>query len=392
MRFRLGDEAQQVDDAMGGNGSKNVIIDHCSMSWSIDECASFYANENFTMQWCLLTESLGNSYHSGSHGFGGIWGGNRASFHHNLLAHHSNRNPRFRGHKRNSPTDAELVDLRNNVIYNYSGTCYGSEGGGSYNMVNNYYKKGPATKNPDKEMLFVNTATAEYNWLELEGAHGIFFVDGNYISANESYTRDNWNGAVAWEHLTSLDRVKSEVEFDKGNIITDDPHTAYQRVLEYAGASLYRDAVDKRAIHDTRAGTASVMDGGNGSTNGYIDTQEAVGGWPVLNSVPAPSDRDGDGMPDEWELAHGLDPNDPSDGNGDRDHDLYTNVEEYINSLALEYFDTDPVVNVVQPQGNAVYIARADTSVQVEAYSNDYHGGSVVKMELYLDDELIVEN
>jgi hypothetical protein len=350
MRFRMGDEAKAVDDALGGQGSRNMIIDHCSMSWSIDECASFYANENFTMQWCLLTESLRNSFHYGSHGFGGIWGGNKASFHHNLLAHHSNRNPRFRGHKRISPTDAELVDLRNNVIYNYKGTCYGSEGGGQYNMVNNYYKNGPASENPDKEMLFVNTATAEYNWLELEGAHGKFYVSGNFISANEGYSRDNWSGAVAWEHLTTLERVKSDVEFDRGNITTDDPHTAYERVLDHAGASLFRDAVDKRAIHDTRTGTASIKDGGKGSTNGYIDTQEAVGGWPKLTSLPAPVDTDADGMPDEWELAHGLDPNDPADGNGDRDHDLYTNIEKYINSLTLEYHEKNILVNGVQLQ------------------------------------------
>lgn len=349
MRFRMGNEAKQVDDAFGGQGSRNMIIDHCSMSWSIDECASFYANENFTMQWCLLTESLRNSFHYGSHGFGGIWGGDKATFHHNLLAHHSNRNPRFRGLKRNRETSAELVDLRNNVFYNYSGTCYGSEGGGSYNMVNNYYKSGPASKNPDKEMLNVNAATAEYAWLELEGEHGVFYVDGNYISANEKYSRDNWNGAVTWDAQTTLERVKSETEFERGNIRTEDPETAYERVLEYAGASLFRDTVDRRAVHDTRTGTATVMDGGNGSTNGYIDTQEAVGGWPVLKSLPAPQDSDNDGMPDSWERTHGLDLNDPSDGNGDRDNDLYTNIEEYINSLALSYFDTDPFIHISSP-------------------------------------------
>jgi len=390
MRFRMGDEARQVDDALGGQGSRNMIIDHCSMSWSIDECASFYANEDFTMQWCLLTESLRNSFHEGSHGFGGIWGGNRASFHHNLLAHHSNRNPRFRGHKRNSPTDAELVDLRNNVIYNFNGISHGSEGGGSYNMVNNYYKYGPASGNI-KKFLKVNPATAAYNWLELEGAHGEFYISGNYFYGSETFTSNNWDG-VEWDIGTSLERVKSEIEFDKGNIRTDDPETAYQRVLEYAGASLSRDTVDKRAVHDTRTGTATVMDGGKGSTNGYIDTQEAVGGWPVRNSLPPPTDTDWDGMPDDWELSRGLDPDDPSDGNGDRDHDGYTNIEEYINSLAHNYFDTDPFNNIVKPQENALFISEGDTSIEVEVYSNDYNGGSVVKMELYLDDELILEN
>jgi hypothetical protein len=308
-----------------------------------------------------------------------------------LLAHHRNRNPRFAGLKLNYPTDAELVDLRNNVIYNYDGISHGSEGGGCYNMVNNYYKHGPATSDPEQDLLNVLPARAENNSFELEGAHGIFYVHGNYFHGNEILTNDNWKG-VKWEEGTTLDRVKSDFEFEKGKIVTDDPETAYQRVLEYVGASIFRDTVDRRTIHDTRTGTASVMDGGNGSTNGYIDTQEAVGGWPELRSLPAPEDTDGDGMPDDWELSHGLDPDDPSDGNGDRDHDLYTNIEEYINALALDYFDTDPSVNVVQPQKNEIFTAKADTSILVEAYSRDYNGGSVVRMELYLDDVLAAES
>ena len=390
MRFRLGDKSGQVDDALGGNWSRNVIIDHCSVSWSIDECASFYANEDFTMQWCLITESLGNSLHAGNHGFGGIWGGNRATFHHNLLAHHRNRNPRFRGHKLNSTTDGEFVDLRNNVIYNYDGISYGSEGGGKYNMVNNYYKSGPATQDLNQPLLKVIPARAEYNSIETEGSHGIFYIKGNYFTANESFTKDNWDG-VEWDAATTLERVKSYKEFDnEDNIITEDAETAYQKVLDYAGASLFRDAVDERTIHDTRMGAASVMNGGNGSTNGYIDTQEAVGGWPVLNSLPASIDTDGDGMPDEWEFVHGLDPNNPNDGNEDRTNDGYTNIEEYINSLALNYFDTKPTINMVQPLNNQVFLGINDTNfIRVEAYSSDYNGGAIVKMELYLDDELV---
>lgn len=391
MRFRLGDVAGQVDDALGGNGSRNVIIDHCSMSWSIDECVSFYSNEDFTLQWCLITESLGNSLHpSGNHGYGGIWGGNRASFHHNLLAHHRNRNPRFAGHKLSWQTDAELVDLRNNVIYNYDGITHGSEGGGRYNMVNNYYKPGPATGNLDQNLLEVIPARAKNNSFELEGAHGVFYVHGNYFSSNQSFTNDNWNG-VEWDAATTLERVKSEIEFEKGNIVTDDTETAYQKVLDYVGASIYRDTIDRRTIHDTETGTATVMNGGNGSTNGYIDTQSAVGGWPVLNSLPAPVDTDEDGMPDGWEIANGLNPNDPGDGNEDRANDGYTNIEEYINSLALNHFDTKPIINLVQPQKNQVFLCNADTSIHVEAYSNDYNGGVIVKMKLYLDSSLVGE-
>ena len=143
MRFRMGDEARQQADALGGQKNRNVIIDHCSMSWSTDECASFYANENFTMQWCLIGESLRHSIHkSGKHGFGGVWGGKKASFHHNLLAHHDGRNPRL-GEFASAYALSDLVDIRNNVIYNWQGSsAYGGEGM-NVNMVNNYYKPDP---------------------------------------------------------------------------------------------------------------------------------------------------------------------------------------------------------------------------------------------------------
>ena len=393
LRFRMGDEAMQEDDALGGQGSKNMIIDHCSMSWSTDECASFYANENFTMQWCLIGESLVNSVHEkGSHGYGGIWGGNKASFHHNLLANQTNRNPRLRGHKLNSPTDAELVDLRNNVIYNYKGICYGSEGGGNYNFVNNYYKPGPGTEDKLDRILSINITEAEYNWLELEGAHGIFYVDGNYVHGNPTVTQSNWKG-VEIESLITPENAKSTIEFEKGNIKTDGAETAYEKVLAYAGASIFRDDVDKRTIHDALTGTATIMDGGNGSTNGFIDTQDAVGGWPILKSLPAPIDTDNDGMPDDWELTYGLDPYDSFDANTDYNNDGYTNIEKYINSLALVHFDTEPVIKLFKPTKNDFFLATgAFTDVEVHAQSNDYNQGELVSIQLFLDNELIIES
>jgi pectate lyase len=339
IRFRMGDETNQENDAIWGRNRKNIIIDHCTMSWNTDECASFYDNENFTMQWCLLSESLRNSVHGkGAHGYGGIWGGRKASFHHNLLSSHDSRNPRFCGSRYSNKPDLELVDFRNNVIYNWgSNNAYAAEGG-SYNMVNNYYKAGPATSSSSRSRFLQPYADDGSN-NQPKGTYGKFYIDGNYTTGSAVVSGDNWLGVALHSSFATnapgitKNDIKSDTEFLASNVTTHSAQNAYLKVLDYAGASLVRDVVDQRIIQDATTGTATFMTGGNGSINGLIDTQSAVGGWPELKTLPAPFDSDGDGMPDAWEDANGLQKNDPSDAQLNSVDGKYPNVEVYINSL-----------------------------------------------------------
>lgn len=342
MRFRMGDETNQEADALWGRRHKNIIIDHCSMSWSTDECASFYDNENFTLQWSILSESLRNSVHEkGKHGYGGIWGGQKASFHHNLLAHHDSRNPRFCGSRYSNEPELELVDFRNNVIYNWgANSAYAAEGG-SYNLVNNYYKAGPATSSSKDDRIIQPYADNGGN-NQPRGIYGIFYINGNYMTASSTVTQNNWLGVSMHSSFSdyapgiSKDDIKSGTSFASGEVTTQTAETAYKKVLDFCGASYARDSVDMRIIKETSTGTVTYNDGGNGSTNGLIDTQSAVGGWPELDSGTAPEDSDNDGMPDDWEAANNLDANNPDDAQLKTIDGKYTNVEIYINSLVAD--------------------------------------------------------
>jgi pectate lyase len=339
IRFRMGDETRQENDAFWGRNRKDIIIDHCSMSWSTDECSSFYDNTNFTLQWCLLSESLRNSVHGkGAHGYGGIWGGKNASFHHNLLAGHDSRNPRFCGSRYSNRPDLEVVDFRNNVIYNWgSNSIYAAEGG-SYNLVNNYFKPGPATSSSSKTRIMQPYPDDGTN-NQPAGIYGKFYVTGNYMSGNSAVTADNWLGVTPHPNFNlyvpviTKTEMRSDKEFPASNVTAHSAVGAYLKVLDYVGAGLKRDTVDKRIIHDVRTGTATFMSGGNGSVNGIIDTQSAVGGWPELKSLAAPVDTDGDGMPDAWEDAKGLLKNNPADAQFTTVEDKYPNLEVYLNSL-----------------------------------------------------------
>ena len=363
MRFRLGNKnvlANGADgwDGFGGFDQQDWIIDHCSVSWSIDECLSVLGNKNTTVQWCLVAQSLVNSGHSkGAHGYGGNWGGSGASFHHNLIAHHGSRTPRL-GPRPTTQLD-ERMDMRNNVIYNFGGNgCYGGEGM-NVNIVNNYYKPGPGSPTDKKGYriagigirtnTYVNTYPAYAPALHLWGK---YYVTGNYNSKYPQLNQDNWtygiinqidaSGCDGTFTQETKDSIKLAEPIDYILTTTHSAADAYDRVLDFAGASLHRDSFDELMVSDTRNGKATYT--GSGLSKGFVNSQDdnkpsdadaSWSAWPTLASKEAPKDTDGDGMPDEWELANALDPTNPKDGKT-IGADGYSNLENYLNSLVAD--------------------------------------------------------
>ena len=353
IRCRMGDEKKTEDDAMniytGDNNLSDIIIDHCSLSWSTDECGSFYGMTNFSLQWCILSESLRNSVHGkGKHGYGGIWGGSNATYHHNLLAHHDSRNPRL-DHDYVSTLKGP-VSLVNNVIYNWGGnSAYGGESvPGSdykkYNIINNYYKPGPSTVSSGK-IRFLDPTTSCSNCSSTNPGGvvpGHFFMDGNVMDYNSDaagdMSTDNWKGTTA--SASVIAGIKADARFsypeNPSSISLHSAGKAYAAVLDYSGACLSRDKVDARIAKETRERTFTYT-GSNGSRDGLIDSQTDVEGWPEYKGDTR-KDSDGDGIPDAVEDDWGLDKDEASDGaavsldkNG-----RYTNLEMYLHYLVRE--------------------------------------------------------
>lgn len=355
IRCRMGDEKKYENDAMqimdDDDRFSNIIIDHCSVSWCTDECASFYGMKNFSFQWNYVTESLRNSIHGkGAHGYGGIWGGTDASYHHNLLAHHDSRNPRI-DHDYVS-TQKGPLSIVNNVIYNWSGnTCYGGESSSTtggyrkYNILNNYYKPGPASK-ASKKIWFLDPMTSCSNCTNKLGGSvvpGHFYMTGNYMDGYSAMTADNWTGTTAKEEL--IPTIKADAPFkyaaNPTSISLQAADKAYAAVVDYAGASLSRDSIDKRIARETKNGNYTYT-GSNGSKNGLIDTQSDVGGWPQYSATDEQkaliADTDRDGMPDWFEDAAGLNKNSNADGAAKTldAKGRYTNLEMYLHYLVRE--------------------------------------------------------
>lgn len=365
MRFRMGDEAKQENDAIWGRYNRNIILDHCSMSWSTDECASFYANEYFTMQWCIMTESLRNSVHDkGKHGYGGIWGGKDASFHHNLLSGHDSRNPRI-DHPQiygdYVTTHRGNVDYRNNAVYNWgSNSTYGGEDG-HFNIVGNYYKPGPASS--DRKYFVDAYGLYEKSGVTYADEYPALYLSGNVHTAHDYLSEANdasciyWHNGASYGNYNSVLSAPLQVAGPSGQDIFTTTHSAadaFARICEVGGVSLSRDAVDERACSDAKSGKATFTDGGNGSKNGIIDTQSAVGGWPEYiaseSEIEKVKDTDGDGMPDWFEDQFGLDKADSADGNHKSLDQLgrYTNLEMYLHYLVRDIVASQTLGGIYQ--------------------------------------------
>ncbi|NUM56129.1 MAG: pectate lyase [Candidatus Hydrogenedentes bacterium] len=320
MRFRPGDEMKKEQDAFGGEGD-HIIIDHCSASWAVDETLSINKASNLTVQWCMVTESLTKSVHKkGAHGYGGLWGGPGGSWHHNILAHHTSRNPRASGNE-----ESGLMDFRNNVIYNWGfNSAYGGELW-PRNWINNYYKYGPATREDVRDRIFLQ-----------KDPRGRMYADGNFVWGFPEITVNNWAGGI--DFAPDGDATEQTLRAFQPYVVapvneTHSAKAAYELVLMGAGCSVARDAVDARIVEEIRTGTARFGETYAGGGKGIIDSQATVGGWPELRSTELPADTDHDGMPDDWEAARRLNPNDAADGALDRDGDGYTNLEEYLDAL-----------------------------------------------------------
>ncbi|GMW01414.1 MAG: pectate lyase [Candidatus Hydrogenedentota bacterium] len=319
MRFRPGDELKVEQDGLSGEGDQ-IIIDHCSVSWGVDETFSFNKASNFTAQWCMITESLYHSVHKkGNHGYGGLWGGPGGSFHHNILAHHSSRNPRASGN-----AESGLLDMRNNVIYNWGfNSAYGGELW-PRNWINNYYKSGPATGDSVKDRIFLQKA-----------AQGKMYCDGNFVFGFPEITANNWAGGIDFApdgEATEL-TLRVNEPYVVAPVTTQSAEEAFELILAQAGCSHRRDSVDARIIEEIRNGTAQFGATYGGGKKGIIDSQKDVGGWPGLMSESAPADTDQDGMPDTWETEQNLNPSDPSDGARYDEPSGYTQLERYLSRL-----------------------------------------------------------
>jgi pectate lyase len=396
MRFRPGDDSTgdgtEVDGINIGNLPENsndtdamvhdIILDHVSVSWAIDKNIGIWNSrpninniENITIQWSIISEGLANNRHyEGEHSKGILVGefSDHISIHHNLFAHNTDRNPKVKG------GSAEVI---NNVIYNSSSAGVTVAGSGTptdppqiINYIGNYDISGVNSGNVRNMVIFTN------NGDDNDKKDHRIYVQGNIGVTRQNPNQNEWL-VVSDQYGDDPDGIPNEWKLSHPYPINGIPvtiqayQTAYQQILDNAGASLVRDVVDKRIVNDVKNKTGRI-----------IDRPEDVGGYPNLSNGTPPQDSDHDGMPDSWETQQGLNPNNPADGSGDLDGDGYTNVEEYLNGtdnirqpppsfngahqiFLPGVFKSKPPVN-----NNTVLTPIEDTFIRNGQYDNDNYG------------------
>lgn len=356
MRFRRGaTDVTRRDDSFGGNPVGNIMIDHCSCSWGLDENISFYRHMfspgadykdlklptvNVTIQNTISSQAL-DTY---NHAFGSTLGGENCTFMRNLWANNAGRNPSIGWNG--------VFNFVNNVIYNW---VHRSVDGGDYtalyNIINNYYKPGPLT--PKDQPVGHRLLKPESGRSKLATkVYGRVYCNGNIMEGNDRVTRDNWDGGVQVEDLPNAGQYTQAMKWNEPLPMPEfpimDAKESFDFVMDNAGANIpRRDVVDKRVIEQVKTGKVYYEKGLDPESfyqfqyrrlpkdsykYGIITDIKQVGGFPEYKGKPY-KDSDGDGMPDEWEKKYGLNPNDPSDANGDLSGDGYTNIEKYINGI-----------------------------------------------------------
>lgn len=356
MRFRRGaTDVTRRDDAVGGNVIGNVIIDHCSVSWGLDENISLYRHQfqannksklekmpavNVTIQNTISSEGL-DTY---NHAFGSTIGGLNSTFIRNLWANNISRNPSIGMYG--------SFNFVNNVVFNWwNRSLDGGDYRSMFNIINNYFKPGPIT--PKDKPIRYRILKPESGYRQPK-TFGRAYVSGNFVVGAPEISADNWAGGVQIENRSYeeaknyLDLIRQKRPFEMSPMTILSAQEAYAYVLDNVGATLpKRDAVDQRVIQYVRTGKIEYRDGLENTIGqefikrrlpsdsykmGIITSPDQVGGYPVYKGKPY-KDSDGDGMPDQWEKANGLNPNDASDANGDINGDGYTNIEKYINGI-----------------------------------------------------------
>ena len=413
IRFRLGqydvNGNLSVANAVGAENCENYIFDHCDFGWSMEENMNSYDSHFITVQYCIVHEGLYDAGHlKGTRAYGCQWGGSPASYHHNLLVHNNKRSCRFNGAQSNDYV--VYLDYINNVQYNFEGGsngCYGGENtakldSGEYNglnsahecnFINNYYKIGPNTTN---KKYFFSVEVSRNAKKSPSWGPSQWYVNGNIFDGVESATADNWSAVTGKSPYNKVDTLRVDTlirpktpwwrwtkdsvygryDFDMYAYAVEQYESAlsaYETVLDTVGC-FPRDHVEKRLIEDTRNKTATYSGASRG--NGIIDTEEDAEGFYNYTQVAPLLDTDSDGMPDEWEIANGCDPNVPD--NNVRHESGYTMLEMYLNYAMTHktpmddgYQEPQGVENVQRDNVQCTKILR-DGQLLIQRGANTY--------------------